>query len=376
MSAEYRAAIIGHTGQGNYGHGLDMVYARMPEVEVVAVAAPDPRGLAAAGKRTGAARCYADYREMLDKEEVELVNVCPRVVTLHAEMAIAAAEAGARGIFCEKPVAASLAEADAILETCDQCNVRMAVAHRRANPYEQHAKRLVDAGEIGQLQVLRGHGKWDHRAGAEDLAVLGPHMMDSMRYFAGADVAWAHGHITQDGREIILGDVHEGNEGIGPIAGNSLAAYYVFANGVTAHFESQPGDTTARVNSRWFGFEAHGTEGIITLRNSPNGEMYIHRQGMFIPDGKIQWERVLIDGWEAIPAGERTHHSNVLIARELIQAIEEDRDVVEASSGKDARAALEMVMAVHESQRVRGRVQFPLANRENPYEVWRREAAL
>ena len=102
----------------------------------------------------------------------------------------------------------------------------------------------------------------------------------------------------------------------------------------------------------------------------------MHRHGMFIPDGRVQWERVLIEEWEAIPEAERTHHSNVLIARELIQAIEEDRNVVEASSGKDARAALEMVMAVHESQRVRGRVQFPLANRENPYEVWRREAAL
>ena len=158
----------------------------------------------------------------------------------------------------------------------------------------------------------------------------------------------------------------------GLIAGNSLAAYYVFANGVTAHFESQRGDTAAGVNSRWFGFEAHGSEGIIALRNSPNGEMYIHRHGMFIPDGRVQWERVLLDEWEVIPERERTHHSNVLIARELIQAIEQDRDVVEASSGRDARAALEMVMAVHESQRVQGRVPFPLANRENPYEVWRR----
>ena len=375
MSTQYRAAIIGHTGQGNYGHGLEMVYGQMPEVEVVAVAAPDPEGLAAAGERTGAARGYADYREMLEKEDVELVNVCPRVVTPHAEMAIAAAEAGARGIFCEKPVAASLAEADAILETCERYNVKMAVAHRRANPYEQHAKRLVDAGEIGQLQVLRGRGKWDQRAGAEDLAVLGPHMMDSMRYFAGADVAWAHAHITQDGLEVTLDDVHEGNEGIGLIAGNSLAAYYVFANGITAHFESRPGDTTAKVNSRWFGFEVHGTEGVIALRNSPNGEMYMHRHGMFIPDGRVQWERVLIEEWEAIPEAERTHHSNVLIARELIQAIEEDRDVVEASSGRDARAALEMIMAVHESHRMQGRVRFPLVNRENPYEVWRRESA-
>ena len=371
MIAKYKAAIIGHTGQGNYGHGLDVVYADMPEVEVVAVADPDPEGLAAASERIGAARSYADFREMLAQEEVDLVNVCPRVVTPHAEMAIAAAESGAKGIFCEKPVAATLAEADAILAACEQRNVRIAVAHRRANPYEQHAKKLVDSGEIGQLQVLRGRGKWDHRAGAEDLAVLGPHMMDSMRYFAGSDVVWAHAHIAQDGREITLDDVREGNEGIGPIAGNSLAAYYVFANGVTAHFESQPGDTAARVNSRWFGFEAHGSEGIIALRNSPNGEMYIHRHGMFIPDGEVPWQRVLLDEWEAVPEGDRTHHSNMQIARELIQAIEEDRDVVEASSGQDARAALEMVMAVHESHRLKGRVEFPLANRENPYEVWR-----
>ena len=375
MSAKYRAAIIGHTGRGDYGHGLDRVYADMPEVEVVAVADPDAEGLAAVGERIGVERRYADYREMLEKEEVELVNVCPRVVTPHAEMVIAAAESGARGIFCEKPLAASLAEADAMLAACEQQNVKVVVAHRRANPYEQYGKQLVDTGEIGQLQVLRARGKWDHRCGAEDLAVLGPHMMDSMRYFANADVAWAHAHVMQDGREVTLDDVREGNEGIGLIAGNSVAAYYAFTNGVTAHFESQPGDTSAGVNSRWFGFDAHGTEGIISLRNSPNGEMYIHRHGMFIPDGKGEWERVLLDEWEAIEAGERTHHSNISIARELIQAIEEDRDVVEASSGRDARAALEMIVAVHESQRVRGRVQFPLENRENPYDVWQREPA-
>lgn len=375
MSKKYQAAIIGHTGQGNYGHGIDTVYRDMPEVEVVAVADPDPEGLAAAGQRLGTTKCYADYREMLACEEVDLVNICPRVVTHHAEMAISAARAGAKGIFCEKPVAATLAEADAMLEVCDRHNVKIAVAHRRANPYEQHAKRLVDSGKIGQLQVLRAHGKWDHRAGAEDLAVLGPHMMDSMRYFAGADVAWAHAHITQDNRPITLADVREGNEGIGPIAGNSVEAYYVFSNGITAHFESQPGDTSAKVNSRWFGFEAHGTEGIIALRNSPNGEMYIHQHSMFIPDGQVQWERVLLDEWETIPTSERTNHSNMSIARELIRAIEEDRDVVEASSGRDARAALEMVMAAHESHRTQGRVQFPMVNRENPYDTWQRESA-
>ena len=65
------------------------------------------------------------------------------------------------------------------------------------------------------------------------------------------------------------------------------------------------------------------------------------------------------------------HESNRLIVEELIQALEEDRDVVQASSGHDARAALEMIMVVHESHRLQRRLPFPLGNRENPYPVWR-----
>ena len=64
-------------------------------------------------------------------------------------------------------------------------------------------------------------------------------------------------------------------------------------------------------------------------------------------DGKVEWERVLLDDWEAIAPHDRTHHSNISIVRELMHAIEEDRDVAEASSGRNALAALEMIMAVH-----------------------------
>ena len=76
--------------------------------------------------------------------------------------------------------------------------------------------------------------------------------------------------------------------------------------GVTAHFESQPGYPKGH-NSRWFGFEAHGSEGIIALRNSPNGEMYIYRQGLWIPgEENGTWERVLLDEWETVFGG-RAH---------------------------------------------------------------------
>ncbi len=374
MNERYRAAAIGHTGRGNYGHLLEMAYQGLEQVDFVAIADPDPEGRAAAGERTGARRLYADYRRMLDSEDLDLVSVCPRLPDCRAEMVIACAEAGVRGLLIEKPLTPTLREADALLEACQAHGVKTAVAHRRANPYEQYGKKLVDGGAIGRLQVLRGHGKADHRAGSQDLMVLGTHMMDSMRYFAGADVAWAHGHVTEGGREVTLEDVRQGDEGIGPIAGDGVAAYYVFENGVTAHYESYRGDTGRGLNSRWFGFEAYGTEGIIALRNSPNGEMYIYRQGLWIPgEENGPWERVLLDEWERFPASERTHQSNLIIVRELIRAIEEDRPVRACSSGEDGRAALEMIMAVHESQRLGSRVSLPLANRDNPYETWRRQ---
>ncbi len=380
MRRNYRAGAIGHTGRGNFGHQLDLAYQWIPNVELVAVADPDPAGLEAAGKRTGAARCYPDYREMLAKENLDLVSVGPTWFDKQrTQMVIDCAEAGVKGILCEKPLANTLADADAIIDACERNGVRLAVAHRRANAYEQYAKRLVEQGEIGQIQVMRGHGKADHRAGAMDLIVLGTHILDSMRFFAGADVDWAHGHVTQDGKEVTLQDVREGDLGAGLLAGNGVAAYYVFRNGVTAHYESYQGD---RAGSRWFGFEIYGTKGIISLRNSPGGEMYLYPHGLWIPgeaDGK--WQRILLDEWETQPDGqvrsdrERMHLSNRMIVEELIQAIEEHRDVVACSSGRDARAALEMVMAVHESQRLKQRVEFPLQNRENPYVTWQREAA-
>jgi len=374
MAAAYRAGIIGRTGQGDYGHDLDLAFQGLDKVTYAAVADSDPDGLRAAGERLSVSSLYSDYRDMLEKEDLDLVAVGPRWADCHAEMVIACAEAGVKGIICEKPLARTLEEADAMIEACDRNGVRLAVAHRRANAYEQHAKKMVDDGVIGEIQVMRGHGKADRRAGAMDLAVLGTHMLDSMRFLAGSDVVWAHGHVTQDGREINLEDAYEEKEGVGLVAGNGVAAYYVFENGITAHYESYPG---VRAGSRWFGFEVYGTDGIISLRNSPAGEMYHYPHGLWIPgeeDGT--WERIRLEEWDKHPdgtersSGEQTRLSNRMIAEELVLATEEDRDVITCSSGRDSLAALEMIMAVHESQRFGTRVAFPLKNRRNPYEVW------
>jgi predicted dehydrogenase len=377
MAAILRAGIIGDTGRGNYGHGLDTAYDGIQGVEVVAVADPDPAGRESAAVRTGALRQYADYREMLESESVDLVNVCPRWIGKHAEMVIEAAEAGAKGVLCEKPFAPTLSQADAMLEACGRNGVRLAVAHRRANAYEQHGKRLIESGAIGDVKSVRSRGKEDHRSGAMDLMVLGTHMMDSMRFMAGADVSWASGRVTQDGRDVTAEDIQEGDEEVGLIAGNGVDAFFAFANGVAGYFESHPGDQESDLSSRSFGFEVHGTRGIIALRSSPDGEMYLYPHSRWIPgDADGKWERIYLDEWERGPGGvtrtsqERMHLSNSMIVSELLQAIREDREVANVSSGEDARAALEMISAVHESHRTQARVGFPLRNRENPYSTW------
>ena len=75
MAKTYRVAVIGRTGKGNYGHGLDVVWKELDNVEIVAVADPDEKGRAAAAKRLGAKNAYADYRTMLEKEKPQIVSV-------------------------------------------------------------------------------------------------------------------------------------------------------------------------------------------------------------------------------------------------------------------------------------------------------------
>ncbi|PYJ00013.1 MAG: hypothetical protein DME25_21680 [Verrucomicrobia bacterium] len=65
-AARLRAAVIGHTGRGDYGHSLDTIFANRPGVELVAVADPDDAGRARAARKIAAPRQYADYRQMLE----------------------------------------------------------------------------------------------------------------------------------------------------------------------------------------------------------------------------------------------------------------------------------------------------------------------
>src|SRR5581483_4244168 len=176
MARSYRVAVIGRTGKGNYGHGLDVVWKAIDNVEIVAVADEDEKGRAAAAQRLGAAKAYADYREMLDKERPQLVSVADRWLDQHRDMVLACARAGA-SVFLEKPMARSLAEADEMIRECEMRHVKLAIAFQtHYSPRLARVKELIGSGRLGDLVTMHARGKEDKRGGGEDMMVLGTHL--------------------------------------------------------------------------------------------------------------------------------------------------------------------------------------------------------
>src|SRR5512134_2834710 len=126
MPAPYRVAVIGRTGKGDYGHGLDVVWNNVENVQVVAVADPDEKGRAEAAKRVKAPKAYADYREMLEKERPQIVSVAPRWLDCHRDMVLACAEHGCH-VFLEKPMARTLKEADEMVAAFEAKHLKLAI---------------------------------------------------------------------------------------------------------------------------------------------------------------------------------------------------------------------------------------------------------
>jgi predicted dehydrogenase len=370
VERRYRAAVIGHKGRGDYGHGLDVAFVGLPSVEIAAVADPDEAGRDATQERTGASRVYADYREMLTRERPDLVAIAPRWLGERVAMVEAAAAVGAH-LFVEKPLAATLADADTMLAACQRAGVRMAVAHQgRLHPATLRALQLVREGNIGRLRLVRGYGKLDHRGGGQDTMILGTHVFDLMRLFAG-DAAWVSGELLVDSRLAGSGDVREGDEEIAPIAGNGLRATCGFPDGVIGLFESFVGLGTGE---DLFGLELVGESGQLSLRGGFTKRLLRYPRPYVLPGAPD-------DRWEVVPvpdasAGEvlddrptpanLVQRANQRLVLDLLAAIEENREP--AGSGERARASLELIQAIALAHVSGGRVELPLRQRRHPFD--------
>jgi predicted dehydrogenase len=363
MAKEYRVAVIGRTGKGNYGHGLDVVWKALDNVTVVAVADEDDKGRAAAAQRLGARAAYADYRHMLEKERPQIVGVADRWLDRHRDMVVDCARAGA-SVFLEKPFARTLTEADEMVAACETHHVKLAIAHQtRYSPRLRVVRDLLGDGRLGDLLELRARGKEDQRGGGEDLMVLGTHLMDLVRFLAG-DARWCWARVTRDGKPVTRADVREGGEGMGPVAGDHVEASYGFDRGAVGHFASHRARDGA--GSR-FGLTLYGSKGVIQLTTGSLPAAYFLADPSWFPGrSKAAWQEITSAGLgkpEPLTDG-GLGMGNVWIARDLIAAIEEDRQPL--GGLYDGRAALEMILAVYEAHRLRTAVPLPLDNRRHP----------
>ena len=349
--------VIGHTGQGNYGHGEDTVWLQIPATRIVAVADADPKGLALEAKKLGGVKAYADYKVMLDEVKPDIAAICPRHIHEHHEMILAAVAAGVKGIYIEKPFVRTLAEADEVVKLCAEKGVRLAIAHRnRYHPVIPLIKKLVDAGEIGELKEVRVRGKQDQRGGGLDLWVLGGHGFNLATIFTGPATS-CQASILVEGRPATKADIRPGDEGVGPIVGDEAHARYETKSCIPLYFDSKKGTWTKGTP---FGARLIGTKGVISLQIDEEPVAILERDGKKTPitsAGIGQPEPIkdirLINGG---------HHGAI---RDLLAAIAEKREPL--CGPKDGLETVELTLAVFASFAAGGaKVTLPLADRAHP----------
>ncbi len=140
-------------GAGYFSHFQYEAWQRIPEVEIVAFSNRDATRAKEITDKFGLTKCYADWREMLDVEKPDFVDVITPPPS-HAEMCAEAARRGVH-IICQKPLAPTLAEAHAIVANAARAGARLMVHENfRFQPWHREIKRLLDAGAIGQLFSL------------------------------------------------------------------------------------------------------------------------------------------------------------------------------------------------------------------------------
>ncbi len=303
---------------------------------------------------------------MFAKVKPDIVAVCQRFLGEHHAMTMAAIEAGARGIYMEKPFVPTLAQADEIIAAAEKRNVKIAVAHRaRYNPELAAIDKVIKDGAIGRILEIRARGKEDARGGAEDLWVLGSHILNLVAYFGGRPRACT-GLLFQGDRPATRDEVREGAEDIGPIAGNAVRACFEMERGFPAYFDSVQG---AGEKSAGFGFQIIGTKGLIDFRmdNVPLAHLV---PGASPGQTPRPWIPITTAGPgepEPIAGLKEEIMSHLAGGRDLLAALRENRAPL--CSAQDGRLVVEMIFAVFASHRQNGaRVHVPVGGEGEPAE--------
>jgi UDP-N-acetylglucosamine 3-dehydrogenase len=333
----YKVGIIGcgrpWKAEGATGFGMSHAHAEGYKVSgkcaITALADISEENARAFQERHGGERIYTDYHEMLAKEALDFVSIStwPH---LHAEMVIAAAEAGVKAIHCEKPMAPTYGESRRMVEVCERLGCQLTFNHQRrfGEPFRE-ARRLAREGAIGELRRVEGT--------TGNLFDWGTHWFDMLFFYNEETPAkWVIGQIDLRDSEKVFGV---------PVEGHGLS-HFLFENGVEGLMTTGVGAFGTLTN------RLVGTEGIIEVGYSNEIPLRYWGKGM--------------SGWETVPVSEGLHPQDA-VARGVVDLIEAYETGHEPeTSARRALRATEVIFATYESSRRRARVDLPLEISDSP----------
>ena len=344
----YRVGIVGASGivintpRGEPSPPLDKeVYpshvgsiSTMPDVELSAVCDINPEALerfrASWSERWPETRLYADYGEMLEREALDILTVATSD-HLHTKIVIDGAESGVKGIFCEKPIATTLEDADAMIAACERNGVKMSVNHtRRWSPLFHKVRHTIKSGAIGtptvMTAVLGGPRAMMFRNGT--------HFIDALCFFAESEPR-AVSAILEDGFD--HWDRYRGDGGKLPENEPGMTGTILYENGMRALFRAVKG--TAPLSS----VEIAGPEGVLRIEGGDRAaELTVQEEIRAEPNRTtIYPDQFQIQG-------------TVAAYRELVNIIEHGGESI--SSPRDARMALRILLGFLESHQQGGRL--------------------
>lgn len=228
---DIRIGLIGAGGMGK-AHAaaftnIPLVFGNEPGRPVLEIVADvDAKALERWAAEFGFARWTTNWREVVDDPRVDVVDITTPNA-LHAEMAIAAAEAG-KHIYCEKPLATTSADAARIVAAVAKAGVISIVGFNYLkNPAQAFARQLIESGDLGEITLFRGTFDQDFLANPDV-----PFSWRLDRSQAGTGALGDLGSHTIAFAQFLVGDIVEVcglnatriNERVAPAAGSGYAA--------------------------------------------------------------------------------------------------------------------------------------------------------
>jgi myo-inositol 2-dehydrogenase/D-chiro-inositol 1-dehydrogenase len=298
-----------------------------------------------------------DYRQLLERKEVDVVVIgIPN--DLHREVVVAAAEAG-KHVILEKPIAHTLADADAIIAACKKRNVKLMYAETICfSPKYTRAKQLADENAIGTVYMVKQgekhsgpHSDWFYdinRSGGGAIMDMGCHGIEWARWMYGKPKVKS---ITAHCQRVFHTQRTKGED-------NSVLILE-FQNGQIAVIENswaKQGGMDDRV-------ELYGTEGVIycDLLHGSSMETYSAKGYGYAVEKAGETK-----GWTFTVFEESHIYGFPHEMRHFIRCVLDDKTPTE--TGEDGRATLEIIYAAYESAGTGRRVNWPYTPK-NPDQV-------